>query len=72
MSGELITDRESIKKISLDHCVKVLSKNKLREKDKEEQKNKEENHERIRSTENKDEYELDKDLYNKVLNRIST
>ena len=72
MSGDLITHRESIKKISLDHCVKVLSKNKLREKDMEEQKSKVENHERIISTENKDEYELDKDLYNKVLNRIST
>ena len=31
-TGELITDRESIKKKSLDHCVKVLSKNKATEK----------------------------------------
>ena len=51
VSGELITDRESIKKISLDHCAKVLSKNKIREKDKEELKNKEVNHERIMSSE---------------------
>ena len=71
MTGELITNRKSIKKTSLDHCVKVLSKNKLREKDKEEQKNKEENHKIIMSTENKDEYELDKDVYNKLHNRIS-
>ena len=70
-SWSQITDRESIKKTSLDHCVKVLSKNKLREKDDEEQKIKEENHKIIMRTENKDEYELDKDLYNKVLKRIS-
>ena len=30
----------------------------------------EENHKRIMVKENKDEYELDKDLYNKVLKRI--
>ena len=65
MTVELI--RETIKKTSLDHCVKVLSKNKLREKDNEEQKIKEENHKRIMCNENKDEYELDEDLYNKVL-----
>ena len=42
----------------------------IRKKDKEELKNKDVNHE-IMSCENKDEYELDKELYNKVLNRIS-
>ena len=31
----------------------------------------EENHKRIMGKENKDEYKLDKDLYNKVLKRIS-
>ena len=31
----------------------------------------EENHKRIMEKENKDEYELDKDLYYKVLKRIS-
>ena len=40
---ELITDREYIKKISLDHYAKVLSKNKIRGKDKEELKKKEVN-----------------------------
>ena len=48
-----ITDRESIKKISFDHCVKVLSKKKIRENDKEDLKHKEENHDRIMSSERK-------------------
>ena len=51
--------------------MKVLSKNKARDKDAEEQRNIEENLKRIMEKEKKDEYELDKDLYNKVLKRIS-
>ena len=62
--------REDIKKKSLEHCVKVLSKNKAREEDAEEHRMIEENHKRIMGKENKDEYELDIALYNKVLKRI--
>ena len=51
--------------------MKVLSKNKAREKDAEEHRIMEENHSRILGKENKDEYELDKALNNKVLKRIS-
>ena len=43
--------------------MKVLSKNKIREKDAEEQKIKEENNKRIMRNDNKDEYELNKYLY---------
>ena len=35
-NGELITDKETIKKVSLDHCSNILKKNELRKKDKEE------------------------------------
>ena len=52
-TGELITDKESIKKKSLDHCVKVLSKNKAREKDVEEHRRMEENHKNIMGKETK-------------------
>ena len=33
VTGELITEREDIKEKSLEHCVKVLSKNEAREED---------------------------------------
>ena len=42
--GELITEREDIKEKSLEHCVKVLSKNEAREEDAEEHRKIEENH----------------------------
>ena len=35
-SGELITDKETITKVSLDHCAKILTKNEIRECDNEE------------------------------------
>ena len=47
MTGELITNKEEIKSKSLAHCVKILTKNPIRECDREELKRKEENHERI-------------------------
>ena len=34
-SGELITDRETIMKVSMDHCLNILKKNKIREEDRE-------------------------------------
>lgn len=33
VTGELITEREDIKEKSLEHCVKVLSKNEAREEE---------------------------------------
>ena len=38
VTGELITEREDIKEKSLEHCVKVLSKNEAREEDADEHK----------------------------------
>ena len=58
MMGELITKREDIKEKSLEHCVKVLSKNEAREEDAKEHRKIEENHKIIMEKENKDEYEL--------------
>ena len=70
VTGELITEREDIKQKSLEHCVKVLSKNEARIKDAEYHKKVEENRKFIMNKDNKDEYELDKPLYYKVLKRI--
>ena len=47
VSGELITDIETIKKVSLEHCAKILTKNEIRECDKEELEDKERLHEEI-------------------------
>ena len=60
----------TLKKRSLEHCIKVLSKNEAREKDAEFHTKVEENHNSIMKKDNKDEYELDKALYYKVLKRI--
>ena len=70
IKGELKTDIKIIKEVSLKHNVKILTKNKLREQDMEELKDKEENHKKIMAINNKDEWELDKKLYRKVLERI--
>ena len=42
-TGDLITNKEEIKSKSLAHCVKILSKNPIRECDREELKRKEKN-----------------------------
>ena len=61
---------KDIKVKSLEHCVKVLSKDEAREKDAEFHKKVEENHNSIMKKDNKNEYELDKAIYYKVLKRI--
>ena len=58
-TGELITNKEEIKSKSLAHCVKILTKNPIRECDREELKHKEENHERIRNRVDNVGYKLD-------------
>ena len=69
-TGELITDNEKIKEVSLQHNIKILTKNKPREKDKEEIKLKKENHERIMNKNNKDSWELDREMYKKSTQMI--
>ena len=59
-----------IKEVSLKHNVNILTKNKLREQDMEELKDKAETHKKIMEIDNKEEWELDKGLYRKVLKRI--
>ena len=52
--GELITDQEQIKKVSLDHNIKILTKDEPREQDKDEIKAKKANHEEIMKRNNKE------------------
>ena len=66
-TGDLITDVEIIKEVSLKHNVNILTKKKLREQDREELKDKEENHKKIMAIDNKDEWELEKRLNRKAI-----
>ena len=59
-TGELITNKEEIKSKSLAHCVKIHTKNPIRECDREELKHKEENHQRIMNRGSCGSYKLDK------------
>jgi hypothetical protein len=69
-TGELITNKEEIKSKRLAHCVKILSKNPIRECDREELKCKQNNHHRIMNREDKGSYKLDKKLYKTVIKDI--
>ena len=69
-TGDLITEVDEIKRVSLNHNIKILTKNKPRECDKEELKIKQANHDLIMKTEDKDAWELDKETFIKVTNKI--
>ena len=69
-TGELITDKTTIKKVSLEHCAKILTKNKIRECDREELRAKEVAHDEIMRETDKDSYELKKELFNEVLENL--
>ena len=69
-TGELLTDEEDIKKVTLEHNVKILTKNKLRSQDIEERHEKERHHKEIMRKGDKESWELDRQLYDKVLARI--
>ena len=69
-TGELITNKEQIKSTSLAHCVKILTKNPIRECDKEELERKEENHRKIMEKKDNGEYILDRKLYKMVMKDI--
>ena len=71
ITGEIITDYEEIRRVSLDHCTDILKKNKTRDCDIDELKEKERVHNNIMDRGNQYEYELEMTLYNKVLKRIS-
>ena len=69
-TGELITNKEEIKSKSLTHCVKILSKNPIRECDREELKRKEDNHQRIMNKEDRGSYKLDKNYTKQSSNTL--
>ena len=71
VTKELITDIDTIKQVSLEHCCKILTKNEIRECDKQELKGKEDLHKEVMNRDTKDEYDLDIKMYYKVLKRIS-
>ena len=70
ISGELITNPEEIKQKSLEHNMKILTKNKPREEDKEEIKEKHDNHEEIMKMTDTDAWSLNMNSYTKVLGNI--
>ena len=69
-TGELITDEETIKKVTLEHNVKILTKNKIRPQDMEDRIEKQRHHQGIMNKGDKESWQLDRKLYNKVLGRI--
>ena len=69
-SGELITDKETIKKVSLEHCAKILTKNEIRACDKGELKTKEKTHKEVMKNTDKDSYVLGLNMYNTVLESL--
>ena len=66
-TGDLITDRETIKEVSLEHCARILKKNELRECDRLEYSRKEWTHDQVMNKDDKESYELDRDMYYDVL-----
>ena len=70
VTGELITDVEMIKKISLEHNVKILTKNPLRGEDVKERMEKQIWHDKIMNKGDIDSWNLSRELYNRVLKRI--
>ena len=70
VTGELITDYDSIKKITLEHTTKILSKNPLRVQDRKEHEDKARNHKRIMENKNTEEWKLSSVIFEKVLKRI--
>jgi hypothetical protein len=69
-SGELITDKETMKKVSLEHCAKILTKNEIRACDKGEQKTKEKTHKKEMQNTDKDSYVLGLNMYNTELESL--
>ena len=69
-NGELITNPDTIKKISLEHNVKILTKNPIRKEDEKERRFKEEHHQSIMKKDDKDSWELTRELFDKVLEKL--
>ena len=69
-TGELITNPNQIKQVSLDHNLKILTKNTPRQEDLEEINNKKIAHEEIMSKNDTDSWQLDWETYLKVCTKI--
>ena len=70
ITGELITDNEEIKRVSLEHNVKILTKNKPKRKDEELINLKKCNHEEIMSKGVTNSWALNQPTFNKVVEKI--
>ena len=70
VTGELITDEGEIKEISLEHNVKILTKDKPRPEDKGLIERKKRDHEKIMQKNDKDLWELDRNTYKAVTDKI--
>ena len=70
ITGELITDEEEIKRVSLEHNVKILTKNKLKRKDEGLINLKKRNHEEIMSEGVTNSWDLTHSTFNKVVEKI--
>ena len=70
VTGELITDEGEIKEISLEHNVKILTKDKPRPQDEKLFKHKKRDHEKIMEQNDKDLWELDRNTFKIVSDKI--
>ena len=69
-TGELITDPEQIKEVSLQHNLKILKKDEPRDQDKEEIIAKKANHDEVMRKNNKDSWDLSYQLFQNVTSQI--
>ena len=69
-TGELVTDNDEIKRISLEHNIKILTKNAPREQDRERFEKIKEAHEKAMNEPDLDAWELEKPLFKKVTEKI--
>ena len=70
ITGELITDADIIKNVSLEHNLKILTKNKPRDCDLGEYMEKQSNHSHIMNKSNTDIWELDRETFDIVVKKI--
>ena len=70
ITGELITDADIIKNVSLEHNLKILTKNKPRDCDLGEYMEKQSNHSHIMIKSNTDIWELDRETFDIVVKKI--
>ena len=70
ITGELITNDEQIKRVSLEHNIKILTKNKPKRKHEELINSKKLNHEEIMSEGVTNSWELEQSAFKKVVEKI--